>query len=303
MTPFRYSIADSIRKQPRARAMIEYLTTHLHTLMLDVLRLAIWFVIVCVIFIPLERLFAARKQKVFRKQFGNDLVYYVLSWLLPPILMAPPLLVVAWATHQFVPDGFYATVAEIPFWAQAVLALIVGDIGYYWGHRCLHTVPFLWRFHSVHHSAEQLDFLVDLRLHPIDMAFGRLSGLIPVYALGLAAPTAAGSMVPAVIIVVGTMWGFFIHANLRWHYGPAEWLIGTPPFHRWHHALKPANQNFASIFPWVDVIFGTYYLPKGQAPSSYGISTPMPESLSAQLLEPFFPAAKGHSSISDERAV
>jgi sterol desaturase/sphingolipid hydroxylase (fatty acid hydroxylase superfamily) len=250
----------------------------------------------------LERLFAAQKQKVFRKQFGNDLVYYVMSWLLPPVLMAPPLLAVAWISHWFIPAGFLSAIAEIPFWERAILALVVGDVGYYWGHRCLHTVPFLWRFHSVHHSAEQLDFLIDTRMHPIDMAFGRLSGLIPVYALGLGTPTAAGSMVPVVIVLTGTLWGFFIHANLRFHYGPLEWLIGTPPFHRWHHAMNPANQNFASILPWIDMIFGTYYSPKGQMPASYGISTPMPESLSAQLLQPFLTVDNAAPALPDERA-
>jgi sterol desaturase/sphingolipid hydroxylase (fatty acid hydroxylase superfamily) len=280
--------------------MIEYLTTHLHTLALDVLRLAIWFAILCVIFIPLERLFPAHRQKVFRKQFGNDLAYYVLSWLLPPMLMAIPLLGVAWAVHRIMPAGLLAAVAEVPFWQRAILALVVGDLGYYWGHRCLHTVPFLWRFHAVHHSAEQLDFLIDTRMHPIDMVFGRLSGLIPVYALGLGAPTAAGSMVLVVIVLAGTMWGFFIHANLGFRYGPVEWLIGTPPFHRWHHAVTPANRNFASLFPWIDMIFGTYHSPKRQLPAVYGIDTAMPDQLSAQLTGPFFPEPRA-PAVPDQR--
>jgi sterol desaturase/sphingolipid hydroxylase (fatty acid hydroxylase superfamily) len=273
--------------------MIDYLTTHLHTLMLDVLRLAIWLVIVSVIFIPLEHFFAATKQKVLRKEIGNDLIYYVLSWLLPGVLMAPVLLVVAWAAHEVIPAGLTTAIAGIPFWARALLALVVGDLGYYWGHRCLHTVPFLWRFHAVHHSAEQLDFLINTRMHPIDMVFGRLSGLIPVYALGLAAPTAAGSMVPVVIVLTGTVWGFFIHANLKWRYGPIEWLMGTPPFHRWHHAMSPADRNFASILPWIDMIFGTYYSPKGQMPSRYGCTTPRADTVGGQLIQPFFPATDG----------
>lgn len=281
--------------------MIDYLATHLHPFLLDVLRLAIWLVIVCVIFIPLEHVFAAHPQKVLRKQIGNDLVYYVLSWLLPPVLMAPPLFVVAWLSHRLIPPGFHAAIAEIPFWARALAALVIGDVGYYWGHRCLHTVPFLWRFHAVHHSAEQLDFLINTRMHPIDMAFGRLSGLIPVYALGLGAPTVSGSMIPVIIVLSGTMWGFYIHGNLRWRYGPLEWLVGTPPFHRWHHAITPVNRNFASFLPWIDMIFGTYYSPKGQFPVRYGIRTPMPDSLVSQLVLPFLPTNPGSPVIPDER--
>jgi sterol desaturase/sphingolipid hydroxylase (fatty acid hydroxylase superfamily) len=281
--------------------MIEYLAIHLHTLMLDVSRLAAWLVILCVIFIPLERLFAAHKQKILRKQIGNDLIFYVLSWLLPPVILAPPLLIVGWASSQFIPPGFLSAVAEIPFWERAILALVIGDLGYYWGHRLMHTVPFLWRFHAVHHSAQQLDFLIDTRMHPIDTAFGRLAGLIPVYATGLGAPTEAGSMVPVAITLAGTMWGFFIHANLRWRYGPLEWVIGTPPFHRWHHAVTPCHQNYASLLPWIDMIFGTYHSPKGQFPVAYGIDTPMPAAISAQLVHPFLPASSDSQIAPDER--
>jgi sterol desaturase/sphingolipid hydroxylase (fatty acid hydroxylase superfamily) len=291
------------------------LLTWFYPLLLDLTRVGIWFVAVCVIFIPLERIFAARKQKVLRKQLGNDCAYFVMSWILPPVLMAPVLALVYWVSRGLIPEAFFAAVAAIPFWQRAILALILGDVGYYWGHRALHTVPLLWRFHSVHHSAEELDFLIDLRMHPVDMLFGRLSGLIPVYALGLGAPTGVGSLVPALIAITGTLWGFFIHANLRFRYGPVEWLFGTPPFHRWHHALRPANQNYAALWPWIDMIFGTYYAPKGESPAAYGIDSVMPEELSAQLLDPFLgpvrpavavPAASVASATagvaSDERA-
>jgi sterol desaturase/sphingolipid hydroxylase (fatty acid hydroxylase superfamily) len=261
-------------------------------LLLDLLRTGIWFVAVCLIFIPLERIFAAREQKMLRKQFGNDVAYFVMNMVLPPLLMAPLLALVYWASRSFIPAGLLAATAALPFWLSAIAALIVGDIGYYWGHRALHTVPFLWRFHSVHHSAEALDFLIDLRLHPFDMVFGRLSGLIPVYALGLGAPTGMGSIVPALIAITGMLWGFFVHANLRFRYGPVERLIGTPPFHRWHHAVKPAYQNFAALFPWVDLLFGTYYSPKNEAPEAYGIDSVMPAELSAQLLDPFLGPVK-----------
>jgi sterol desaturase/sphingolipid hydroxylase (fatty acid hydroxylase superfamily) len=281
--------------------MIEYLSSHFQNLLVDVLRLSLWFLIICIVFIPLEYLFAARRQPIFRPQLGNDLVYYVLSWLVPPVLMAPVLAVVALIAHACIPNGMLTAIAGFPFWAQALAALVVGDIGYYWGHRMLHSVPFLWRFHAVHHSAEQLDFLVNTRMHPIDMVIGRLSGLIPVYVLGLARPTAAGSTVPVVIMLAGIMWGFYIHSNLRWRYGPLEWLVGTPPFHRWHHAVTPAHQNFASLLPWIDIIFGTYYSPKGEMPRSYGIDTVMPASIAAQLLGPFQPAAREPSDVSERR--
>ena len=82
------------------------------------------------------------------------------------------------------------------------------------------------------------------------------------------------------------MWGFLIHANVRWRLGPLEWLISTPAFHHWHHTLaEPRDRNFAPMLPIMDWIFGTYYLPQ-QWPSAYGINDKLPSSLAGQLVHP-----------------
>ena len=177
--------------------------------------------------------------------------------------------------------------AALPFWARIILALVVGEIGYYWGHRLSHEIPFLWSFHSIHHSAEHIDFLVNTRAHPVDLVFGRFCGLVPIYLIGLGGPVGAGgSLVPVLATLITTLWGYFIHANLRWRFGPLEWLISTPAFHHWHHTLKgPINRNYASTLPWLDRIFGTHYLPK-EWPTAYGIEAKMPDSLVEQLAYP-----------------
>ncbi|HTT07163.1 MAG TPA: sterol desaturase family protein [Steroidobacteraceae bacterium] len=144
---------------------------------------------------------------------------------------------------------------------------------------------------SIHHSAEYLDFIVNTRSHPIDLVFVRLCGLIPLYILGLASSlTASGSLVPLLIVLIATIWGFFIHADLRWRLGPLEWVVSTPAFHHWHHTLaEPRDRNYASMLPWMDRIFGTYCLPRNQWPSSYGIETRMPNSPARQLIHPVRP--------------
>ena len=92
---------------------------------------------------------------------------------------------------------------------------------------------------------------------------------------------------PVLVGLFGILWGFFIHANLRWRFGPLEWLISTPAFHHWHHTLNgPINRNYASTLPWLDWIFGTYYLPK-DFPEAYGIEARLPESLLGQLAYPW----------------
>jgi sterol desaturase/sphingolipid hydroxylase (fatty acid hydroxylase superfamily) len=126
-----------------------------------------------------------------------------------------------------------------------------------------------------------------VRAHPIDLVFIRLCGLIPIYILGLGAPQSAqGTLVATLVMLVMTMWGFFIHSNIRWRLGPLEWLIATPGFHHWHHTRSAArNQNYASMLPWMDRIFGTHHLPK-QWPSAYGIEAKLPSSLVGQLVYP-----------------
>jgi sterol desaturase/sphingolipid hydroxylase (fatty acid hydroxylase superfamily) len=241
-----------------------------------------------VIFVPLERLFAAHPQKILRKQFGVDLGYYILNSLVLALVFSIPLGILAWAANKTIPVSVLTATASLPLWARLMLALVAGEIGYYWGHRLSHEIPFLWDFHSIHHSAENIDFLVNSRAHPVDLVFGRICGLVPIFALGLGGPLdSGGSMVPVLVAAFGLFWGFFIHANVRWRFGPLEWLISTPAFHHWHHTLSgPINRNYSSTLPWLDAIFGTLYIPRKELPSAYGIKAKVPDSLLGQLSFP-----------------
>lgn len=260
-------------------------------LLVSVFRLCVWLVLLTVIFVPLERLFALHPQKIFRKAILTDVAYYFLSSLVPGFLLGAPLALVAWLVHRAIPGALTLAITAWPAWLRIVAALVIGEIGFYWGHRWSHEVPFLWRFHAIHHSAEHVDFLVNTRAHPVDMVFTRLCGLIPLYVLGLASPLrGSASLVPVLVLLLGTVWGFFIHANVSWRFGRLEWLIATPAFHHWHHTNDgPAyvNKNYAPLLPWVDRFFGTLYLPKDKQPAHYGIDEPFPTGLLDQLARPF----------------
>lgn len=267
-------------------AIIQYLPGFIR----QIAALSLWLALLSLLFIPLERLFALHDQRIFRKGMLVDLGYFFLSGILPTLLLSLPVAMLAWAAHQITPGSLTALIAGWPLWLKIVAALVVADIGSYWGHRLSHEIPFLWRFHMIHHAPEEMDFMVNTHAHPIDMAFTRLCGLAPLYILGLAAPgTGTGSMIPLIVMLVGTAWGFFVHANLRWRFGPLEWLVSTPAFHHWHHTNddpKNFNKNYSAMLPWVDYLFGTLYLPK-HTPPRYGIDAPVAEGMIGQMVHPF----------------
>jgi sterol desaturase/sphingolipid hydroxylase (fatty acid hydroxylase superfamily) len=260
---------------------------HLPVFLLSALRACAWLVILSTVFVPLEYFFAARPGRFFRKSLFGDLGFYFISGFVPHLLLIVPLSLAAYVAYHFVPWRVHATVTAWPLWLRGVAAFVVGDFGFYWGHRLVHEIPFLWRFHSLHHSPERVYFLISARAHPIDNAVIRLFGLVPIYVLGIGAPQSVqGTLVATVIMLVMTVWGFFIHANIRWRYGPLEWLIATPGFHHWHHTRSGLrDRNFASMLPIWDLIFRTHHLPKTW-PSAYGIDEKLPHSIAGQLMYP-----------------
>jgi sterol desaturase/sphingolipid hydroxylase (fatty acid hydroxylase superfamily) len=263
------------------------------SLAVDMVRLLVWLVLLLSILAPLEKRWALHPQKLFRRAFGTDLVYYFLSGLLPKLLLILPISLMAAGIHRTVPLGWYSRVAELPMGIRFLAAVVVGDIGAYWGHRWSHEIPFLWRFHSVHHGAEEIDWLVNSHAHPVDMVFTRICGLFPLYLLGLIQPMSNSlDIVPVLFTLVVTVWGFFIHANIRWRLGWLETLVSSPAFHHWHHTNDDAqsrNKNYSAMLPWVDRCFGTLYLPSQAWPVKYGTDSPSPSSLVEQLFRPFVP--------------
>ena len=256
------------------------------------LHLAVWLVLLSAVFIPLERMFALREARVWRPQMRLDLIYYMLSSIPTLVIAVIPLGALALAVHSVLPASYYDTIGTLPFAVKLVLGLIVGDFAFYWSHRASHSVPLLWRFHALHHSAEHMDFLVNTRGHPVDMVFGRLCGLIPLYVLGLAQPSSEGATLAALVTIASTFWGFFIHSNVGWRLGPLEWLVASPAFHHWHHTRSDhIDRNFAALIPAIDRLFGTLYVPRSW-PVDYGVRDPHPTTFSAQMLDPLTPTPR-----------
>lgn len=238
----------------------------------DTLRLFIWLVILSAIFIPLERFFAIAHNDRPRSPVKGEIGYYFLNNLLPPLLIAMPLAALAAGARALLPEAWLALIRGLPFAATLGIALILSEIGGYWGHRLSHEWPILWQFHARHHQPAHVNWLTNTHAHPVDMIWSRLTALFPVYALGFANPTLGEQgMIPVIITLFNAIGSFFIHANVRWRFGPVEALIVTPAFHHWHHANDEwRDHNYATILPVMDRIFGTHHLPD-HFPPCYGI--------------------------------
>jgi sterol desaturase/sphingolipid hydroxylase (fatty acid hydroxylase superfamily) len=239
--------------------------------------------LVGVVFLPLERLLALRKdQRVLRKWWWNDLIYVVVNGALVKAGLAGVLVGVMAFSAWLIPAGLQAAVARQPYWVQVVEAIILADLAFYATHRMFHGVPWLWRFHAIHHSIEELDWLAAWRMHPLDQVVTKAASFLPLYAFGFDA-------VPIAIFAGIYAWhGILLHSNVRLNFGPLRWFIASPEFHHWHHAnhREAYDKNYASQLAFLDKLFGTMHMPVGRVPERYGVDDPVPNTYLSQVIYP-----------------
>jgi sterol desaturase/sphingolipid hydroxylase (fatty acid hydroxylase superfamily) len=247
----------------------------------DVLFCGISFLFLCLIFGPLEMAFPARRgQRFFRPAWLTDLCFFVGQYLIWTGLVFSLLVLLGNWIDEVMPGGFRKAVAAQPWWLQAAQVVLLSDLFVYWGHRLQHRVGWLWRFHSIHHSAEHLDWLAAHREHPVDTVY--TIGLInlPAFVLGFPLETLMG------LIAFRGIWAIYIHSNVRLPIGPLRMLIGAPELHHWHHDRDRDAGNYANISPLMDLLFGTYRCPDHE-PEGFGIRESIPRNYLGQLLHPF----------------
>ncbi|MGH7225535.1 MAG: sterol desaturase family protein, partial [Gemmataceae bacterium] len=93
-----------------------------------------------------------------------------------------------------------------------------------------------------------------------------------------------------VLLPFNLFYSGMVHANLNWTFGPLRYVFASPVFHRWHHTRQAEglNKNFASTFPFLDLLLGSFYMPPGKLPEQFGNGeNDFPEDFWGQLLYPF----------------
>lgn len=179
-------------------------------------------------------------------------------------------------------DAFWA---GLPVLVVYVAAVFAGDFIGYWRHRLEHTA-ILWPSHAVHHSDTQMTWLTLQRFHPINR--------ITTFTIDSAFLLALSFPPEAVIAnnLVRHYYGYLVHADLPWTYGPVGKFLVSPAMHRWHHAADPRffQKNFATVFSIFDRAFGTYRVP-GPCTAPLGVTDNMRPTLLGNLTYALQPRA------------
>lgn len=246
-----------------------------------------WFLLdlllMALIYVPLERLWPQYpEQGTFRKEWTLDVVYFMSTHLPLQILSFLVLLPATQATKYLGVPALQHLIARLPWLVQFFLAVLVADLAEYVVHYAFHKVPFLWRFHSIHHSSKALDWIAGSRSHFVDDTLVRGLVLAPLM-LGFSQSIILAYLV---FVILHATW---VHCN----FGPSvKWLepfLIMPRYHHWHHTSQKEgiDKNFAVHFPWIDKIFGTYYYPEGW-PERYGLDgEEIAKNFLRQTVEPF----------------
>lgn len=245
------------------------------------------------IFAPLERLMPFSRKWL---DGGNDLAvdfmmfYWGVIWgVISKALLSMVVLIsiVEWLE----PYGHSIWPAFLPGVVEVFLFILLKDFFRYWYHRWMHEIPFMWRWHAVHHSSERLYWLNGIRSHPLEQIVQTFIWAIP---LALLQP-------PPDIVMVSVLMaltiGIFQHANIELKLGYWEYIFSIGDNHRYHHyPIKGVgDSNYGGEFILWDRLFGTFHKVEGERPSDVigiGASPEYPQTMAGLMIAPFMPDQK-----------
>lgn len=235
---------------------------------------------------PIELLIPAHAdQRIMRRGLRTDLLYFFLT---PLFLSAAFVLILPGmdtGVRALVPRPVLDLLRRQPFGVRVVEAILSAELLGYAVHRLCHSVPWLWRFHRVHHSSTALDFVATHRQHPFEALLLLTVANLSLPLLGLRSESLL------LLVLFQKFHTALVHGNVRLDFGWATMLIASPLFHHRHHDADDAapGHNYASMIPLIDWFFGTYSAPGVSFPRRYGIDESVPSGFWAQLWSPLRP--------------
>lgn len=233
--------------------------------------------------VPIERLSEPHRQRRARPGRLTDLLHFFMNPIGVRQALALAFIGLELVLGATVPESTRVFFSTFPFAAQLVCVLLIGELFTYWAHRLSHSWSFLWRFHAVHHSSEDVDWLSAHRQHPFDTLLFVVAANVPAIALGFHGPLVA------FVAVFHRAFVTFTHVKVRWGLRLLSGVIVTPRYHHHHHDLDAPPSNFAGLFPFFDLLFGTFHWPE-RLPTRYGIDHVLPNGWLAQLVTPLIRA-------------
>lgn len=236
-----------------------------------------------VITVPFEKFYPRQKgQKLRRPLVGTDISFALMSPLLNVFGVLAIIVIGGFSLFWLPGLALRPLVGMLPPAMLPVVGFLLFDFLGYWTHRWAHEVPFMWRFHSVHHSPEHMDWISGFRIHPFD-------GVLIAPAFFFLIGAGFGAEITGVLAVFQVVLGIFFHANVRVRWRLLDKLVANPEFHHWHHANEDDSigHNYGPALPWWDLWFGTFFMPTSRRrPQRYGVDDLPARSLGALLAYP-----------------
>lgn len=253
---------------------------------------SVWLFGLGLLFVAMERLWSRRRQALFRRGVASDIAYLIFNSEYLGLLIGPISIRAISAFDRGLNLGHLrqafhmGVIGGRPGWFQFPVLLVTFDFLQWLINNALHRIPLLWRFHKVHHSVEEMDWVGNWRFHWAEVVFYRSLLYVPAAFFGFS------GVVMFWYGVLNTFIGHFAHSNLRCHIGPLKYVFNSPEMHIWHHAHPnsgPIDRNFGITLSIWDWLFGTSYLPAAKDPDRLGFTgiESYPGNILGQWLAPF----------------
>ncbi len=244
----------------------------------------------------LEIIFPWRKnQALIRKDFWLDAFYMFFNLFISSVLFYGILSEITTLAFKNGAEtiGLNRTgvfdLSNYSLWIQFIVFFVLNDFLQWLIHNALHRIPFLWKFHKVHHSVEEMGFAAHLRYHFMEtFVYKSVQYIFLAWFLNFDLKYAF--VLHAFTLAIGHL----NHANLNLNYGIFRFLLNNPKMHIWHHAKDlpskhPKGMNFGITLSCWDYLFGTAHVPANGRDIKLGFSDSVsfPKKFFSQLIEPF----------------